>query len=176
MGQTAKTIKRAMFVWLPNFAMTRARLKKPPLAKPGEPLALLEKHGNIRRIAALDDAAIDAGLYPHQPLADALAVYPALISADAEPEADQEALTALAIWAQRYSPVTAPASSYGLWLDITGCAHLWGGEAKLAEDMLEVESLGPIVRLAPGQAVEHVERWELHRDVTQEKALGVLTK
>ncbi len=112
-------------------------MKKPPLAKPGEPLALLEKHGNIRRIAALDDAAIDAGLYPHQPLADALAVYPALISADAEPEADREALTALAIWARRYSPATAPAPPYGLWLDITGCAHLWGGEAKLAEEMLD---------------------------------------
>src|SRR5258705_12904076 len=111
-----------MFVWLPNFAMTRARLKKPLLAKPDDPLALLEKHGNIRRIAALDDAAIDAGLYPHQPLADALAVYPALISADGEPEADLEALTALAICARRYSPATAPAPPCGFWLDITGCA------------------------------------------------------
>jgi hypothetical protein len=29
------------------------------------------------------------------------------------------------------------------------------------EDMLEVESLGPLVRLAPGQTAEHTERWEL---------------
>jgi len=29
------------------------------------------------------------------------------------------------------------------------------------EDMLECESLGPLVHLAPGQTVEHVERWEL---------------
>ncbi|HEV3164161.1 MAG TPA: hypothetical protein VGZ22_09025, partial [Isosphaeraceae bacterium] len=29
------------------------------------------------------------------------------------------------------------------------------------EDMLEMESLGPVVRLAPGEAVEHTERWEL---------------
>jgi hypothetical protein len=30
--------------------------------------------------------------------------------------------------------------------------------------MLEVESLGPIVRLAPGTAVEHTEEWELFGD------------
>jgi protein ImuB len=72
----------------------------------------------------------------HQPLADALAVYPELIVADAEPEACEEALTALAAWAQRYSPATAPAPPSGLWLDITGCAHLWGSEEGLAEDLI----------------------------------------
>jgi hypothetical protein len=29
------------------------------------------------------------------------------------------------------------------------------------EDMLEMESLGPLTRLAPGQAIEHIETWEL---------------
>ena len=136
MAQTEKALKRAMFVWLPNFAMRLVRLKRPRLAGPREPLALLEKHGNIRRIAALDEPAIRAGLYLHQPLADALAVCPKLVCADAEPEAVQEALTALATWAQRYSPATAPALPCGVWLDITGCAHLWGGEDGLAEDLL----------------------------------------
>jgi protein ImuB len=141
--------KRAMFVWLPNFAMTRARLKRPPLAKPHEPLVLLEKHGTIRRIAALDGPAIGAGLYLHQPLADALAVLPTLIAADAEPEADREALTALALWAQRYSPFTAAAHPDGLWLDVTGCAHLWGGEDSFTEDMLaRLEARGIPARAA----------------------------
>jgi hypothetical protein len=31
--------------------------------------------------------------------------------------------------------------------------------------MLEVESLGPMVALAPGAAVEHVEDWHLFEDV-----------
>jgi hypothetical protein len=35
------------------------------------------------------------------------------------------------------------------------------------EDMLEVETLGPLVKLAPGQSVEHVERWELHGNVPE---------
>jgi hypothetical protein len=33
------------------------------------------------------------------------------------------------------------------------------------EDMLEVETLGPLVELAPGSQVEHVERWFLFAGV-----------
>ncbi len=149
MAQGSITQRRVLFVWLPNFAMTLARLKKPALAKPKEPLALVEKYGNIRRIAALDEPAIQAGLYLHQPLGDALAICPKLIFAYEEPEACQEALTALAAWAQRYSPFTAPAYASGLWLDIAGCAHLWGGEAQLAEDLLgRLEARGIPARAA----------------------------
>jgi protein ImuB len=145
----AKGSKRAMFVWLPNFAMTLARLKRPRLARPSEPLALLEKHGAIKRVAALDEPAMRAGIYLHQPLADALAVYPKLICADAEPDAVEGALAALAIWAQRYSPATAATPPGGLWLDITGSAHLWGGEEGLAEDLIaRLEARGVPARAA----------------------------
>ncbi len=145
----AKGQKRAMFVWLPNFAMTFARAKRPPLAGAGEPLALLEKHGAIKRIAALDAPAIRAGLHLHQPLADALAVHPGLACADAEPDALGEALIALAYWAQRYSPATAPAPPCGIWLDVTGCALLWDGEDRLAEDLVSrLEARGIPARAA----------------------------
>ena len=32
-------------------------------------------------------------------------------------------------------------------------------------EFLELETLGPITRLAPGETVEHVERWSLHKNV-----------
>jgi len=128
--------------------MTLARLKRPRLAKRREPLALLEKHGPVRRIAALDGPAIEAGLYLHQPLADALAVCPKLITADADPAAEADARAALALWAQRYTPATATAPS-GLWLDITGCAHLVGDEDELADDLLgRLEARGIPARAA----------------------------
>jgi protein ImuB len=147
----AKGQKRAMFVWLPNFAMTLARLKQPALAGAREPLALLEKHGTIKRIAALDEPAVRAGLYLRQPLADALAVYPGLACGDADPDAVAAALTTLAVWAQRYSPATAPAQPCGLWLDITGCALLWGGEDRLCEDLISrLEARGVPARAAVG--------------------------
>jgi hypothetical protein len=38
-------------------------------------------------------------------------------------------------------------------------------ETFTAQDMLEIESLGPVVRLAPKESVEHTEEWELFKDV-----------
>ncbi len=172
MGQIALTQKRAMFVWLPNFAMTLARLKEPPLAPQHEPLALIEKHGNIRRIAALDGPAIRAGLHLHQPLADALAIYPKLAVADAEPKTCTEALTALAAWAQRYSPSTAPAQPGGLWLDITGCAHLWDGEDGLALDLLgrlEARGIPARAAIAPTFGAAHALAHHAQRYVIAEQ-------
>jgi hypothetical protein len=32
-------------------------------------------------------------------------------------------------------------------------------------EVLELETLGPLTRLEPGAAVEHTERWSLHRNV-----------
>jgi protein ImuB len=182
MAQGSTTKKRAMFVWLPNFAMTLARLRKPPLAKAKEPLVLIEKHGNIRRIASLDGPATKAGLYLHQPLGDALAICPELIAADTEPQASETALAALAAWAQRYSPFTAPAGASGLWLDIAGCAHLWGGEAQLAEDLLgrlKARGIPARAAIAPtfGAAyalAHHAQRYVIAEQITYKLLLAPL--
>ncbi len=41
-------------------------------------------------------------------------------------------LPGLALWCQQYSPLTAVEPPDGVLIDITGCAHLFGGEAGLA--------------------------------------------
>jgi protein ImuB len=69
------------------------------------------------------------------PLADALLFQPGLLTAAAEPGADAAALARLAEWSSRYSPWTAPDGVDGIKIEITGCAHLWGGEGKLAADL-----------------------------------------
>ena len=45
-------------------------------------------------------------------------------------------LGALALWCQRYTPLTAVDPPDGVMLDITGCAHLFGGEAGLKAHIL----------------------------------------
>lgn len=47
------------------------------------------------------------------------------------PERDADALLALAIWAQRFSPLVAVDPPDGLLLDVSGCARLFGGEDRL---------------------------------------------
>ncbi len=45
--------------------------------------------------------------------------------------APDDALSQLALWCQQYSPLTAIDPPDGIVIDITGCAHLFGGEAGL---------------------------------------------
>lgn len=60
---------------------------------------------------------------------------PRLVIADATPEADAEALGDLAGWCLRYAPVVQADPPDGILLDVTGAAHLFGGEAALLADI-----------------------------------------
>lgn len=90
-------------------------------------------------IHALNPAARRAGLRRGQTQADALAMVPHLIRQPADPAGDARALEALAVWAERWSPsvsVDASAGGWeGLFLDVTGAGHLFGGEAALLEQI-----------------------------------------
>jgi len=70
------------------------------------------------------------GVVAGQPVAQARGVLPAgAVRIETHtPERDAARLRALAVWARRFSPLVQPDGVDGLWLDITGCAHLFGGE------------------------------------------------
>src|SRR3546814_10523194 len=65
-------------------------------------------------------------------LADARARLPDLTSLPHEPEADVRELERLTTRMQCFTPMAAPDPPGGIILDITACAHLFGGEAALA--------------------------------------------
>src|SRR4029079_6710313 len=67
------------------------------------------------------------------PLANARAICPQLRVFDADAAADARALSDIAFLGDRFHPVVALAPPHGLFLDITGCAHLFGGEAALMQ-------------------------------------------
>jgi protein ImuB len=78
------------------------------------------------------------GLCRGQSHADARAIVPALASAPCEPEQEAAGLERLALWAERYSPcvaVDATPAFEGLFLDLTGGAHLFGGDEALLEEL-----------------------------------------
>lgn len=72
-------------------------------------------------------------------LADARARLGSLQVREADPTADTAALERLAHWATRYTPSVAlfeaESGTDGLFLDITGAAHLLGGEKNLLADL-----------------------------------------
>lgn len=82
------------------------------------------------------DPRLAATLAPGMALADARAIEPEITVFAADPAGDQAALARLAAWCGRYSPWTAPSGSDGIWLDLTGAAHLRGGEGDLAHELV----------------------------------------
>jgi protein ImuB len=94
----------------------------------------LETARGVRRLAAVDQAAAALGLWAGQKATDAKALVPELATAEAEPQADAAALEALVDWCVRFSPAVALDPPDGLFLDITGVAHLWGDEFELMAD------------------------------------------
>jgi protein ImuB len=118
---------------------------------PDAPFALVEKRKGAMRLAAVNRAALALGLAPGLALADARAREPTLGIADGDPQADARFLERIADGCDRYTPMVALDPPDGLILDISGCAHLFGGEAGLRTDLLaRLERLGLTVSSALG--------------------------
>lgn len=66
-------------------------------------------------------------------LADARAIQPDLEAVEAAPQEDARALDLIAAWCERFTPIVAVDAPDGLFLDISGCGHLFGGEAALRD-------------------------------------------
>lgn len=70
-------------------------------------------------------------------LAQAQALVADLSVHDADPDGDIATLRRLAGWCLRYAPLASPDPPDGLWIDVTGSTHLWGGEAALLQDLVQ---------------------------------------
>ncbi|MEQ1931287.1 MAG: DNA polymerase Y family protein [Parvularculaceae bacterium] len=95
---------------------------------------LYEKAANALRLYALDEKAQKLGLYPGQALAEARAIEPSLTLAPAVPQGEARDFRALCAALTRYSPFVGAFAVGDAFLDVTGCAHLFGGEGALLED------------------------------------------
>jgi protein ImuB len=90
------------------------------------------------RLTALDEAAEAIGLKKNQGVAEARAICPMLDVIEEDLGADRRLLDGIADWCDRYTPLVALDGRDGLFLDITGCAHLFGGEKELLKDILSL--------------------------------------
>ena len=113
------------------------------------PFALVGSEDRGLVLTALNAAAMRAGLIPGMGLADARAICPLLLTTPAEPEKDAACLLALARWSGRYSPSLNVDGDDGLWLDVSGVPHLFGGARALLDDMAKrFARLGFTARIA----------------------------
>ncbi len=155
-------MKRILYVWLPGWPLQRLRRARPELND--RPLVLYAAGGRGKTVvAACCPAAARLGVAAGMPLAEARAVLVQSVERGAhsandgmlrappsalrpphfEPHdsrADRAALRKLALWCQRrFSPLVAledAAQPDSLFLDITGCGALFGGEEALAANVV----------------------------------------
>lgn len=143
------TSRHLLSLALPRLAIER-RLRRAGLGEDALlALAVPGPHGSI--IHAATRAAEAAGGAPGLRVVDARAACPALRVEEADPAGDAHALDRLMLWARRWCPWTAveETGGPGLVLDVTGSAHLWGGEAALLREIEgRLAGLGLTARLA----------------------------
>lgn len=121
--------RRILSLWFPRLAAERLlRMERGYL---DAPFAVVQDQNNMQVLASLSQAAEAEGLCPGQPLRDAQAMCPGLITRLGNPLAEAQFLAVLRRWAGKFSPWVAPEPPAALVLDLTGCAHLFGGEDQL---------------------------------------------
>ena len=137
----AKTGCRILSLWFPYLATERIWRQRLGLAwrtacSAFPPLGVSHSARNAKRLAALDRRAEALNLRRGMGVAEARAMRSGIDVVEADPEADRRLLEALADWCDRYTPLVALDGADGLFLDISGCCHLFGGEQALLEDMV----------------------------------------
>jgi protein ImuB len=130
-------MRRMVSVWLPRFLTGRIERSTGGAEAPREGglLAVTNAGKGGKRLIAVNAAAAAAGVRPGMLLTDACAIAPQLEAVPHDKRAADAGLARLARWCRRFSPLTAPDGTDGIWLDATGAAHLFGGEAALLESI-----------------------------------------
>ncbi|MET0363148.1 MAG: DUF6504 family protein [Sphingobium sp.] len=124
----------------------------------GRPMVLTQRIGQRDIVASACPLALELGLYPGMAAAHARALVTDLDVRDADPAADRALLNRLALHAVRHwTPTASVSEPDGLWLDLTGTTHLFGGEDRFCRRLLRfLDRLGFTATIAiagtPGAA------------------------
>jgi protein ImuB len=135
MPMSVSSSQRLLCLWLRRLSTDRIARLRESSCEVASPLVVTGKRGNAELIVAVDDAAERFGLHAGLALAQARAMHPALEAVAEDADADANLLESIADWCLRYTPLVACDSPDGLLLDISGCAHLYGGEPALIADL-----------------------------------------
>jgi len=139
--------RRFVSIWFRHLTTDWFTLRQPHLRD--VPFVLSAPlHGRMMVIAANNIAeanGIDRGMV----LADARAITPALQVSDERPDLPGKLLKRLAEWCIRFTPGVAVDHEDGIFLDATGCSHLWGGDQSYLSAIVEkLKTKGYDVRAA----------------------------
>lgn len=99
------------------------------------PAVVSEKQGSRTKVAACNKAAAASGIRRGMPLSAAVTLTAGLTVCERDLASEQEALSGLAAWANRFTPAVSLQLPAGLLLEIGGCLRLHRGLDKLLEEV-----------------------------------------
>ncbi|MDB4902952.1 MAG: protein ImuB [Mucilaginibacter sp.] len=144
--------KRFVSLWFRHLTTDWLTLRRPELK--ATPFVFAASVRNRMVITSANILAEAGGITAGMAAADAKAIVPDLQVIDEIPGQADKLLKALGEWCIRYSPLIAVDLPGGLLLDVSGCAHLWGGErGYLNEIVTRLISKGYDVRGAMADTV-----------------------
>jgi protein ImuB len=147
--------RRIVSIWLPRLATDVIARRQSQWRD--NPLALYLETGQKLIVMAVNAPADAEGVVPGMTLANARAVLSDLATLPFRPARQFKAQKALLRWLDRFSPLVGLDGADGLFVDVTGVTHLFGGEGAFLAQLTEnIEALGFSVRIGlantPGAA------------------------
>ena len=136
-----------MVIWFRHLTTDWLTLCKPELKD--VPFAFVTPERNRVIITATNLIAEEQGIYRGMTAADANAITTNLQVIDHPQGKEAKLLKQLGLWCIRYTPIVAVDLPDSLILDISGCAHLWGGERDYLKEIVnKLRSCGYDARAA----------------------------
>lgn len=160
--------RRILSLWFPRLAAERVERRGG--VHLGAPLAVVATRQNAQVLISLNAAAEEEGLSPGQAVSDATALCPNLRTVYDNPLEEERFLNALSRWAGKFSPWVSARMPGSLLLDMSGCAHLFGGEAGVVA-LIEQDCAGLKLTVRIGIADTVGGAWALARYAGQ-RAVG----
>jgi len=144
--------KRFVTIWFRHLTTDWFILRRPELRD--LPFVLVSLDRGRMVITAANRLAQAQGIDAGMAAADARAILPSLQVMDDKPGLPGKLLKGLAEWCIRYTPLAAVDPPDGITLDVSGCAHLWGGEKPyLKEIIVRLRNAGYDVRASMADTI-----------------------
>lgn len=149
---------RYLYIWFRHISTDYMTRRRPALQN--IPLLFCIQERNRKIVTMANRQAQEQGIYAGMVVADARLLVPTVEVMDEQPGLAEKILHQLALWSIQYTPVAATDGTDGLILQISGCAHLWGGERPYFKNIIQkLTALGYDVRGAIADTIGMAWAW-----------------
>ena len=158
-------MKRFVSIWFPFLKTDWLSIRQPSLRE--LPFVLVTPDHGRMLITAANEKAMAQSIQAGMIAADAKAMFPSLTVIDDQPGLAERLLKRIAAWCIRFSPSVAVDGDDGLFLDATGCTHLWRGDEGYVKDIIaRFRNYGYTVRVSIADTIGAA--WAMSRFVKDE--------